>query len=867
MRVMSTNFSNYYVLGNNATRLSVLIYNSTQSSSRDLTALSGRDWVRQIQITDAADAPGVSGKVSLQRDVFRLSFSPLVTQSKFNSVEAAIFPGRRVQVKTATTAINFAPLAGNYIFMADLHIDTIDFAKETIELTCTDWIVALLRNTYITVQRAYGSGGLVAVETVMQGIIDDNINTPLGYTVGNGKKIVIQLPSGSPSYLITAPTIQKQSVLDAVNNLAQQNGWVLRSKWQQSSLSFQLQFYAPQRSNVTAIYTLTPTLYDDITMASISKTDIRNYIYGYYTDSATNTRQQVVVSDAPSLAKYGDPPMAMELTEAATSQINTPSQMNTLLAAALADLKDPICQYTVTMPYFYPAEVGDVYTLAANSVTHDTGQNCGVTSWTHTVGRNTVTTEMALRGQPIGSYGRWFAAEARPGVGPTANMLDPAAPSVSLVGGVGTLTVNYVVADLTNWSTTEVYISTTTFSQPAPVGGKNQRPTVLQIAKGRLTHFTLNSLIPGATYYVGICVIDRDGNVGTMAGPTALGVPTVGPFHENLAGQQDQLIRNPDLNIYSQGYGTPPDNWLFDATWSASYVDVTHGSTGALCLAFDLYNGPAIGAFANNYLISLLNSAYTDYPSKGYCLYSKAVPLPQLELLSIIAYCNGSTNGFAYLGVVQFDISMGYLAVSMQRCGGSGSYAPMTLEPVRINAAAHFGQVFLFFDASTTAGNSLIYLDRIYMNRALGYCNGALNSKSIAANTATALTLPPSTYVANNHGVTGVGPNSYATLLVSGYFTASVAISGHTTAGVGVTPPGGTATLTISCGGTVTASGSAAMPAGTAPNTSATWYLQVSSPLFSGTSAQTVTWSLTTTAACSIDGGPFSVNQVSRPDA
>lgn len=656
MRTLPTtyNYTALYQNGIIAHYASVLVYNAAQSSSNDLTNYDGVDLVRQVTLNDNIDDPGITVKLSLQRDVYKKSLSPQNAYSKWNQGAPLVFVGLRVAIFFASVPVDVSPSSSDFLQVADQHIDQMEFSKDSVELTCSDRIIALLRNTYIDTQRTYGTT-LVAIESVMQGILDDNINTPLGYTVGNGKKITMQLPGGSPGFtLAVGPVIQKQSVLDALNTLAGNIGWSLRCKWVSGLSAFALCFYAPSRSVATPLFTFPPTVLMDISQAQISKTDIRNFIYGYFTDSTNNNvRQYAVAQDATSIAKYGDPPMKMEMSEAATSQINTPTQMSNLLSSALSDLKDAVCQYQVTVPLFIGAEISDAYKLQADMVIFDSDQSVGLTQLAHTIGKNACNSQMTLNGSLPGQYNRWFQGEARPGVSPASNNLDPAGPTVSLGANVGQIVVNYTVADQANWQTTEVYISGSTFSQPAKLNSKNVRPTAATLAaKGKQGHFTINALTPGTTYYIAVIVIDRDGNIGTMSAVQSVSTQTVGPYHENLNGQQDQLIRNPDLNIYTLGSSSPPDSWLLDQgagmTWASTMADNTLAASGKLCITLP-YDGPAgnftAGSWYTAYLSGLTSLYFSSGATYGYTMYSAAVPIPASEVVSASVSVRSSVAG------------------------------------------------------------------------------------------------------------------------------------------------------------------------------------------------------------------------------
>lgn len=700
MRTLPTNYqyTQLYQNGIIAHYAQVLVYNATGTTSIDVTNYDGMDFLRQVTISDSVDDPGLTAKITLQQAVYKKSFSPQNTYSKYNQGSPAIFVGRRVLVYMGSVPVDVAPQSSDMMLVADLTVDSMEFGKDTIELSCSDRIVHLLKNAYIDTQKPYGVAGFTnSIEVIMQSVIDDNINTPLGYTVINGKKIQMLLPGGSPSFLMAPQTVNKSSVLDALNQLAGNIGWSMRVKWAASMTAFALCFYAPPRGVAgSPVFSFSPYIIDDISQATISKSDIRNYIYGYFSDSANNNvRQLVIAQDAASIAKYGDPPMKMEITEAATSQINTLAQMNTLLGNALTDLKDPVCQYALQVPLFYVAETGDTYTLLPDGTIFDVSQVVGLCALTHTVGKNACNTQMTVKGAIPGQYNRWFYAEARPGISPSANMIDPAAPAVSLGSNIGEIVVNYTVADQNNWSSTEIYLSSTSGAlTQSQTNSKYQRPTGGSLAaKGKVAHFLISALTPGATYYVGIVVIDRDGNIGAMSAVQAVTTQMVGPYQTNPAGQQDQLLKNPDFNIYTLGTGFPPDNWAMQPanSWSAGFVNNTQGASGGLCLGFTI-----------------------GVPQ----MQSTLFPFPENELMAVGVFAKAtSTSSQLYLQVFYYSAPGTQVGSVSKTFSLTTAYQSYSL-PTQVTPA---GTKFAAVNLSFNNVSGTCYLDRAYVSRAKSY--------------------------------------------------------------------------------------------------------------------------------------------------
>lgn len=171
-------------------------------------------------------------------------------------------------------------------------------------------------------------------------------------------------------------------------------------------------------ANGTVSWTFDSSAYFSVNMLKISTKDVRNQIEVAF-DSGNGDVKTVRVSDAASITKYG--PRFMKITEASSSQIDTHDEALTLANAALADLSEPNIDHAITVPYFWPAEIGDNYTFKANGKHYDTDQTLALTSVRHDIANNTARTVLTARGKPSGGKKRWLSIEGRPGVAPVKN--------------------------------------------------------------------------------------------------------------------------------------------------------------------------------------------------------------------------------------------------------------------------------------------------------------------------------------------------------------------------------------------------------------------------------------------------------------
>lgn len=119
------------------------------------------------------------------RAVEDLSLAPLVTGSKINNATGSYFPridvGRAIQIETATIPESVAPAAADWRLVFEGEIDEIDWGTDgsssVVTLVARDKAATpqdrFLEKEGRTNGNPYGSDLGVAVETVMQQILDD----------------------------------------------------------------------------------------------------------------------------------------------------------------------------------------------------------------------------------------------------------------------------------------------------------------------------------------------------------------------------------------------------------------------------------------------------------------------------------------------------------------------------------------------------------------------------------------------------------------------------------------------------------------------------------------------------------------------
>lgn len=384
----------------------------------DITALSGgtRNYFKSARIQRLQDQPVMSGTLTLLRSVTGLSLSPLVVASTLNRDAGALYApfirgGQKVRIETACTDAGVAPLAGDWKEVFTGKVDNPDWGgRDTNEIVCAisdsgGWLMQRM----ITAESEYGTAAGQAMETVMQAILDANIEPKLG-------AVTLYVPV-SPATNLTTYTQSKVPVLEALRALALQIGWDVRYMYDAANV-YRLTLYQPNRAKTVADYTLGPSAYLDLPSISLNTDDIRNKFLLRYTDKATGALAEATDQDAASIAAYGEKFMEVDLD--ATSNIDSASEATAMLAAMKSDLSTPYVTQTIVDTYFWPAELGDLVQWTQNAVHYDADQKLAVVSIEHVLEREQRRTTIQTRGAVSGAFSDWLRRQGgSTGEGPT----------------------------------------------------------------------------------------------------------------------------------------------------------------------------------------------------------------------------------------------------------------------------------------------------------------------------------------------------------------------------------------------------------------------------------------------------------------
>jgi hypothetical protein len=239
MRTIDSRTQGLFLSGLFATHLRVTI------DSQDMTDLEDLDWVEDAQIRGTIDKSVAVAQVSLVRRFAHLSLATLMSGSKLNANGVIIDLNKSVEIELAITPPDAPAQSSDWISVFKGQITKIDWSRSPIRCDCDD-LGGVLERTFIETQRIYGSTSGTAVETIMQSILTDN-GTGVTLYSENGTAGTPFQSSDSPGWLITKYKQSKQSVLAALRRLAQQIGWEVRYRYNDSVGDWVLTFYDPGR--------------------------------------------------------------------------------------------------------------------------------------------------------------------------------------------------------------------------------------------------------------------------------------------------------------------------------------------------------------------------------------------------------------------------------------------------------------------------------------------------------------------------------------------------------------------------------------------------------------------------------------------
>lgn len=421
------------------------------------TGLDDPDWFNSATLEDDVDANSMTMTAELLRDTGTaslLSLAPLREDSTLNrdSLDdyAPMLDVHRKWRKSVSVVQH--GIAPSYKPIGEGYIDRIGINDPTPSITLNGRdLGAALIDHWIDTERVYSAAGTSSMEEVLQAMLDDN-----GFAA-----ITLYTPT-SPLFVMNKWTQQKESLMSALNAVADLQGMVVRYRYDSSDV-FRLTLYAPDRAETVEDWELGPAEYTALPIASLDISGVRNNILLRYFDSATGLVATHTETDATSVARFGKRTLEIDLSE--DSNVTTAGRANTLAETILADTAFPPIQQQVEAPGFWIVQLGDYAKFLANGVHYDTDQFGGVTHISHRMEQGALVTVINAGGQPRGRYRSWVAtAVSKTDNGPPTALITSLGRNRrreilqfdGVAGGVGPLEWRYKVGDAAYslWSAT-----------------------------------------------------------------------------------------------------------------------------------------------------------------------------------------------------------------------------------------------------------------------------------------------------------------------------------------------------------------------------------------------------------------------------
>lgn len=344
-------------------------------------------------------------------------------------------------------------------------------------------------------ESATAAAGTVNMETVLAQMLNDSAVSGLG---------ALSVPT--PSLLImNAWTQARGAVMEALTTVARLIGAKVTWRWDNTSSTFKPTLWLPDRAKTTPDITLTPSEVLEVSALDLDVATIRNDFGLIFSDTTAfssdgKTYPRVFASDesAGSVTRYGR--RYMEIEEDETSQIDTPAEAATMLAAAKSDLALPTAEHAAQIVFTPWLQVGDLVRFTANGIHYNADQDLALVAVEHTVttdeeGGQEFTTTVQTRGKPSAGAMLWLSAEAKPGGADTHDLQIPFGANLSaaqIAGGIRVV-LDDVLRRTHKWDGAEIHASESSGFTPSS--------STLQ-AITRSGQFEIQGLKPGATYYV-----------------------------------------------------------------------------------------------------------------------------------------------------------------------------------------------------------------------------------------------------------------------------------------------------------------------------------------------------------------------------
>jgi hypothetical protein len=250
----------------------------TWAEARNLANDNGYDWIKSIDYDDNIDQPVAGATIVIWRRIHWYNTAPLMALSKMNLDSVGVFNALidmnyDIRVRTATVPEGTLPTASDWRNVFEGKIDDPQWGgqESNITLSCRD-LGAVLQQIFIETEDIYGADdGSKLAEDVIQDLLT---------RWAPGVTLYTPVASG---WAIHEYKQQKKTLMEAIQDIAMQRGWVCHYKYDEGTSSWRLTFYEPVRNKSVADYIWGPGYYFAPTQISLGGwAKLRTIIGGRY---------------------------------------------------------------------------------------------------------------------------------------------------------------------------------------------------------------------------------------------------------------------------------------------------------------------------------------------------------------------------------------------------------------------------------------------------------------------------------------------------------------------------------------------------------------------------------------------------------
>lgn len=432
MRVLNAQQTRILSNTSRSSQIKVEVFNTTTSTWVDMTKIIydgvTQNFVKSVTWTDDVNNTGASATVTLNRNFYFYNLATLCASSRTQSL-VVIDINKPIRISATVLPYNMQnPTDFIQVFYGRIY--QTDWSTYTFTLNCQDWLGQLMSTWLEAPLQLYGTAITIPytpAQTTMQGILtyansallaNGTLVLPTLYSINgtSGTPFLTGSSPDDPGWGIPPFQQAEMACFTALDNINQQIGWVLRQKWNNNISNWALTWFDPLRANTTSTWTFDQSHFlENVSQCGLHLGDIRNAVNVVYVDTTgVSQRVQQIPSglpgpiiDATSIAKYGR--QYMQIGQEGTVQITSNVQANQMAVSALSDLAEPLLDFVVDVPFFFPVELNDIYLFKADYYHFDSDQTLAVINYTHTVEDGQIgTTTLGLRGKPTAGTRRWF---------------------------------------------------------------------------------------------------------------------------------------------------------------------------------------------------------------------------------------------------------------------------------------------------------------------------------------------------------------------------------------------------------------------------------------------------------------------------